>query len=255
MFGGFFANTQSRSSFSFGNALDFDGSNDKVTANDLSIAGASTTGITVSVWLKPDTITSTDNPIIFATASASNNLFGMQIRGSSGNGYMRVFARNGANSVIEFSNALTSTNWSHVFIVYDGTQTTTVERIKMWVNGVEITNKSGFNGGAAASLDTSDLSNFNIGVWPTQTGFPLVYYLGLMDELAIWTDHVGTATDALNLYNSGNGALASDVIASPERYYRLDGSGADTTAIDSSGNGNTGTLNGFTLPPDYWVTH
>jgi hypothetical protein len=241
--------------FSFGNALDFDGNNDRITANDLAIAGASTTGITASVWLKPDTITSTDNPIVFATAASSNNLFGLQIRGSSGNGYMRVFARNGANTTIEFANALTSTNWSHVFIVYDGTQSTTINRVKMWVNGVSVPASTGYNGDAPSSLDTSDLSNFNIGVWPSQTGFAPVYYLGLMDELAIWTDHVGTATDAVNLYNSGNGALATDVIASPERYYRLDESGTATTTVDASGNGNTGTLLNFTSPPDYWVTH
>ena len=250
---GFFK-SQSQSPFSFGNALDFDGVNDNVTASNVSIAGASTTGVTVSLWMKPDTITTGNNQVVFSTARANNKTFALQKRDSNGAGYLRVLARSSTTNWINFESALTSTNWHHIFLVYDGSQATSDDRVKMWVNGSEITAKTSSTASQPTSIAADCLQDFTAGVWASATTFTKVYYPGLLDEFAIWTDYVGNGTEAASLYNSGNGALATSVIPSPERYYRLDESGSTATATDDSGNGNTGTLNNFTLP-GAWVAH
>lgn len=256
MFGSRFGNNASSSAagFEFGNALDFDGINDNVTANDVSIAGASTTAVTVSLWMKPDSITSGTNQIVFSTANSNTETFGLQKRDGSGTGYMRMFVRDGSSNYVEFQSALSSTNWQHVFIVYDGSQATSDNRVKMWVDSTEITAKTSSVADQPTSISSACLSNFTTGVWASTVSFTKVYYGGILDEFAIWTDYVGNGTEAASLYNSGNGALATDVIASPERYYRLNESGSTATAADDSGNSNTGTLNNFTLP-GAWVAH
>ena len=48
--------------------------------------------------------------------------------------------------------------------------------------------------------------------------------------------------------------LATNVIASPKFYLRLNESGADSIAVDSSGNAINFALNNFTLP-GAWVAH
>ena len=74
-----------------------------------------------------------------------------------------------------------------------------------------------------------------------------------MDEAAVWESSVATQQNVTDLYNSGNGALASDIIASPTAYYRMNESGTDTTATDETGNYN-GTLNNFPTS-GMWVAH
>jgi hypothetical protein len=78
---------------------------------------------------------------------------------------------------------------------------------------------------------------------------------GELDEVAVWTSVAGTGQNAIDLYNNSNGALASSVIPSPNRYYRFNESGADLVAIDSGSDSQNGTLINFTRPPEFWVPH
>lgn len=65
-----------------------------------------------------------------------------------------------------------------------------------------------------------------------------------LNEFAAWDGYVFTQTDITNLYNSGNGELATSVKPSPIRYYRCNQSNGDTLLIDETGN-QDGTLNNF----------
>ena len=75
-----------------------------------------------------------------------------------------------------------------------------------------------------------------------------------MDEIAVWNGVSATAQNAVDLYNSGNGALASSIIPNPTAYWRLNESGTDTIAIDSGGSGSDGTLNNFPTS-GMWIPH
>ena len=75
----------------------------------------------------------------------------------------------------------------------------------------------------------------------------------VLDEASILEGTTASDTQIASLYNSGNGADANAVLGSTSLYYRLNGSGTETTATDSSGNSNTGTLVNFT--GTYWVAH
>jgi len=245
---GFFkASASSPSSFSFGNALLFDGTNDKVTTGNVNIGGSSTTAFTLSWWMKTVSVSAGVIGYPIASGNSSTKRFIVQDRQTQ---ELRINFN--ADSII-FNNATPDTNWHHYFLVYNGTEVNYNDRAKLWRDGVSIGGYSSTSS-VPTSLDTNTLSDFLLGVIPSAAATVLRYFNGQLDEVALWVNHAGTATDAVNLYNSGNGALATDVIASPERYYRLDESGTATTTVDASGNGNTGTLTGFTVP-GYWVTH
>ena len=54
----------------------------------------------------------------------------------------------------------------------------------------------------------------------------------MLDEVAIWNGTGATAQNAADLYNSGNGALASSIIPNPTAYWRFDESGTDIVLTD-----------------------
>jgi hypothetical protein len=75
-----------------------------------------------------------------------------------------------------------------------------------------------------------------------------------MDEFAILKGTGATATNVTDLYNGGVGADFETVMGSSDIYHKLDGTGTDTTSLDSSGNGNDLTLNNFPAS-GMWIDH
>ena len=228
----------------FKRALEFDGTDDYVDCGIINEV-RNTSKLTVSVWVKPVSITSTLYSVVgnysYTPRQAGWNV---SLQGDDIVFWHSTSTTDGGGNLTKFNNCLTAGVWQHIFITYDGTGSV----VKCYVNGVDITNKTQ-TGSIPATL-------------PNNTGSVLMgQFLGLgrwmdgiMDENALWGNVVGTAQNAIDLYNSGNGALASDVIASPTAYWRMDESGTDQTAIDSSGNGNNGTLNNFPSS-GMWVIH
>jgi len=94
------------------------------------------------------------------------------------------------------------------------------------------------------SININTLGTFNGGSF---------YFNNKLDEIAIWVGTSATSQNAIDLYNGGNGALASSVIASPTAYWRMNGTSGDSTAIDEQGTYN-GTLNNFNTAT-CWVAH
>jgi hypothetical protein len=209
--------------FDFGNALQFDGVNDYVSCSNIAL----TTISTLSFWFN------------ISDADRDGTIFG---NSADGNTAYRILSstqiRLGYVTASDFTvSAIVTGTWYHCLIAIGATTT------RLYLNGVEST-----TGALANKLITIN----QLGKYHLTSG--ILQLNGLLDEVAIWNGtHEGTLTDAQNLYNSGNGALASDVIASPTVYWRMNESGTDTTAVDSSGNGNNGTLNNFS--GTYWVAH
>jgi len=77
---------------------------------------------------------------------------------------------------------------------------------------------------------------------------------GKLDEMACW-DGVGTLQNAIDLFNAGLGADAESIIPNAIWHYHFDQSGNDTIAVDSSINGNDGTLTNFDFTTSPWTDH
>ena len=82
----------------------------------------------------------------------------------------------------------------------------------------------------------------------TQGQYP---YKGLADEWAFKIGTGATQSDVDAIWNSGNGAAFDTVIASPDQYLKFNEATSYTgsTVADSSGNGNSMTMNNFTGTP------
>jgi hypothetical protein len=226
--------------FDFGNSLKFDGTNDSVTTG--GSIGNNATKLTFSFWAKrPSNGVNTN----IGSLTASNN--GWWFNWYTDNN-MYISFRNSSTNSAYVSNTVNVGEWVHILVVYDGTEAASNDRCSMYVNGVE--QSLIFSGTQPTSLSSTAGDNFELG--SLGGGF---FAPGEMDEVAVWAGVAGTGQNALDLYNNSNGALASSVIPSPNRYYRLNESGADLVAIDSGIDSQNGTLINFTRPPEFWVPH
>jgi len=214
--------------FQFGNALSFDGVNDDVTFTSSVDKPALTSGFSFSMWVRFDS--ALGNEWILGSSVAANTWF----RIDSSLVLFRSRATGAATTVWSVP-AFSTGTWYHVAVSLVNTVN------ELWVNGTKYT-------GDTDNYDNETLSFDKIGVAGGSS-----YGQFVIDELAMKSGAGLTQQDVDDLYNGGLGQFATDVITNPDIYYRLNGSGTDTTAIDDSGNSNTGTLNNFT--GTYWVAH
>lgn len=205
--------------FEFGNALDFDGVNDNVSFTQIYSSG----GFTLSFWVK------LEEAIVYAIGYNIGNRY-VRIRTT---GEVRLNDDLSTGRIWNFG-ALSTGVWYHLVITTDGSLNG-----RCFLNGVE---------SPTGTITANEILVDNFGDRAT-----LDYANMVLDEVAYWNAHYCTPSEAAALYNSGSGEYAYNVIPSPNRYYRLNGSGTDTVAIDSGSDGENGTLNNFT--GTYWVTH
>lgn len=207
------------SGFSFGNCLLFDGVDDRV---DWTTTLVTSGDWTASFWCKFNAFGS---DYIMYGSGGSN----IQLRGAS---QIRV-RRPSANMTFNFPTMSTGIWYHFMFAEVSGT-------LRGYRNGVEST-----SGGS--SMASENMTFFR---WSSSSnGLD-----GYLDDGAIKLGYGGTITDAVNLYNSGNGADFDAIIGSSNLYHHFDESGTATTAADSSGNGNNGALVNFPSS-GMWVPH
>jgi len=225
-------------------ALDFDGTNDYVAADNVTSYLDSSTGLpfTVSAWAYPDT---TNNEAIWAfnkTGNTDENL-NLLFYGSGGN--TKKFYHHGPTSYVgESEHEFEPGRWHHIVVVVDSSGNG-----KMFVNGEEEdTWSSGTN---------TSVNRFSIGQEYDDTGSdPSDYFDGKIDEVAVWNVAL-SAADVTALYNSGNGLKASansgnyDNSADLIGYWKFN-DGTGSTLTDSTSNSNNGTLNN--MDSSDWVT-
>lgn len=127
----------------FGNvnkAYNFDGLNDVINLPLNSGQIANSSQFTIQYWILPDGTISTSQTVFANWDSEPNVPFGTPVGFISGfngdnsgyniyTGYVNNFGV-GSNSNINFS------NWNHVIIVFDGSQTLVQDRQKVFLNGI-----------------------------------------------------------------------------------------------------------------------
>ena len=212
--------------FSFGNALQFDGVNDFVDFTPVSFTG----NFTINFWVNMNQQGS-QNYGLFGANSVSDNQ-SIWIRPNS---FIRVRINTGLYNLATTFNA---NIWYCITITRSGSDVT------VFRNGLSL---------GTQTVNTNTVIFNSLGRGEQTASNSYVYLDGAMDEISFYDNVVFSLTDHENLYNSGNGALASDVIASPTAYWRMNGTSGDSTAIDEQGTYN-GTLNNFNTAT-CWVAH
>ncbi len=211
------------------NALQFDGSNDMVTATVPSLFSDLTTNdFTMEAWVKPQG--AIFSRIIYAQASTTS--FATMSTGGTNNIYFYV-VENGTTHSIATSATLPSNTWTHVAVVW----TTSSNSVQVYFNGVL---QSGAAGGTS-STGTSGL--LTLGTRPGGAQ----YFPGTIDEVRIWSEArsaceissnyqaqlTGTETNLVTYYNFNDGVA--------------DGTNTGITTLVDLVAANNGTLTNFAL--------
>ncbi len=213
----------------YGNAANFvAASSQSLTVTDASQAGLDAmTSQTISAWVNP---ASTNSGPIMAKESTNGN-------------YSYSLNMNNANIIYNNSNSgsyscgnVTSTGslvpnntWTHVTVTFDGPTRT----VQIYINGVLNISSTYSNTSCTSIANTS--SDFFLG-GGTQNG-AATYYNGKIDEARVYRRAL-SAVEVGQLANFGPG---------PVGYWKFDDNNG-TTSIDSSGNGNNGTLTNISSP-------
>lgn len=213
------------SGFTFGNALQFDGVDDVVTfTQDTNVNDT----YSFSGWFK------------FTSTLAYQTLYGVpnsSCFAQLNNSTVR-WKINGSVKTFTVSTIALNT-WYHIV----GSVTSLSARV--YVNGVEST--------TGAIAVASQAANRNIDRIGQDSAAKDI--TGLIDEFGFWSGYGLTSGDVSTLYNSGSGASVLDVSSGNLWVaFHLNESGTDTTAVDSSVNGNDGTLTNFPAS-GMWVAH
>ena len=220
--------------YDFGNALEFDGTNDGLievnSANRPNILA--NTEFTMSVWLNSQT-------------SLSNGQFWLTDRQNKDYWFFyptQVFLRlNGSSSsqnVWSCSYTTYNGQWAHYMLTRDSSSV-----LNLYQNGV-LQSKT-------TSYDNS--SNFEIKTIAHRYSNGK-FYRGKMDDFVVQSGYCASAQDALDLYNGGAGADPSTILTSPLCWWKFN----ETTGLvasDSGSNGHDMTLINFLNNPYQWVPH
>jgi hypothetical protein len=222
-------------------ALDFDGTNDNVSANGVAseLASSNNLPLSVSAWVYPED--GTKKQLVFGFFKRSNSF----ANGPSvlyGGTDLKFAYYNQTLTAVDTSSTYAINNWHHVVLTI-GSDRDGV----LYVNGSSAaTFSSAFNSGAldmfsiAVDYDETEIS--------ATAGDPAEYFDGKMDEVAVWNDEL-TSAEVTAIYNSGNMLNVSSDSGNYESadnlqgYYRFN-EGSGTSLQDNSSNSNTSTING-----------
>lgn len=117
--------------------VDFDGYDDyiKIYGSDILPSGSSAR--TIEAWIFPTS--TTHRSVIFSYgADTDNTLLSFELNGwqTADNGKLIIRTRNNA---LKTTNSVSLNMWSHVMLVFDGTNTTLGTATKIYINGIEET--------------------------------------------------------------------------------------------------------------------
>ena len=221
----------------YGNALSFNGTTSYVDLGNpasLKLTGS----MTWSAWIYATANPADDGQIV----AKSGDTGGWQLKTSPDTGSHTFgvgVSVDGTNQVQRYSNTIRALNtWYHVAGVYNAAART----LDIYVNGVL---DNGVLRGAVPAAQYDPAQNVNIG--RRSGGY---YFNGTIDEVRIYN----RALSVSEIQSDMNTPVGATTLSAPPPVVGLVAAygfneGSGTTVADSSGNGNTGTINGAT-----WTT-
>ena len=223
-----FATKDSGAVFS-GSALDFNGSNSKVTIQNSPSLSVSGNKITIEAWVNPELFKSETwqgSVVLKDYGGGAGRDYGYGLR-CGGQGQFDVVLGSGNWQELKSpQNSISLNVWTHIAATFNGTN------IKLYVNGEEVAARR-----ASFSIVTNS-NNVQIGDSP---GFSGRVFNGKIDEVRIWN----IARTEEEIKNSMNLSLGSGILDSESSglvgYWSMD-EGIDQQVSDKSYFGNDGLL-------------
>jgi len=206
-----------------GGGIQLDGVDQYISTPSISASNPAT--ITVAAWFKADTWGDEDSGCIICinNGGGSDNIQIRLLNDSGQQGLRTFFRGSGDGGQANVHNAVTLGQWHHVAVTYDAGGT----RIPlMYIDGLPVSTYD-LTGAATGGHGFTTL-NAHIGA----DAVPNRFFDGIIDDARVY-NRVLTDDEVLALYKSNS--LAG--------HWKLDET-TGTTAADSSGNGNDGTVNG-----------
>ena len=215
----------------FGGGMNFDGVNDYVNVgSSINIANSS---FSISAWARKTSNGTSDWIFAHGTDALNNGLhFGFR----STNVFTFAFFTNDLDTIATY----TDSNWHFWTATYNATSNLR----KIYRDGVEVASDT-----ASADFQGSGLAYIGERPFSTSGAFP-----GSIDDVRIYNRAL-SATEVSALYRSGSARFASSQTLTQGTtlanglvgHWTFDGSKTtNTTALDSSGQNNTGTFTNFT---------
>ena len=222
-------------------ALDFDGTNDSVSANGVAaeLDSSSSLPLSVSAWVYPED--GTKEQLVFGFFKYNAFANGPSVWYGAAD--LKFSYYDQTPTADNSSSTYAINNWHHVVLTI-GSDRDGV----LYVNGSSAaTFSSAFNSGGLDMFSIAmDYDDDGDGSATSASK----YFDGKIDEVAVWNDEL-TSAEVTAIYNSGNmlnvssdsGNYAS--AANLKGYYRFN-EGSGTSLQDNSSNSNTGTITGAT---------
>ncbi|OOZ42720.1 LamG domain-containing protein [Solemya elarraichensis gill symbiont] len=212
------------------NALDFDGTNDylEVAYADGNAYDFGFSLFTVEFWIRPESDTSNDNPLL---AVISSTLDGLLISSNTTNGIsveVRLGLGAGDVATLAYATDLADGHWHHVAVVRD-----TGNAFRLYVDG-DLKDSDTLSP-SDTSIDIVDYpARIGVSTHPGTGALGSVYYEGRLDELRVWWE----ARTQTEIQNNMYGRL-SGVESNLEVYYNFNQGVANepnviSTVLDSA---------------------
>lgn len=202
-------------------SLDFNGTDEYVTVDGVG-GDMDTDKGTISLWVKIDTTSATRT--MFQARADSNNYITLFYHAGSNEGRFTYRAA-GTTDTVNFTDAIENDGkWHNIVATWD----TTADEIKIYLDGT-LKDTTGSLGTWSGSISVADIAQDTTGN---------KYFLGNITEVSVFTRVVPIG----ELYIANQQPINLTGSTGLVGYWKFD-EGSGTSAADSSGTANTGTLN------------
>ncbi|MEM6810912.1 MAG: LamG domain-containing protein [Pseudomonadota bacterium] len=214
-------------------ALNFDGSNDYVDVGSPSVLDNIRSDYTICAWINPASF-GQGNLGRIVSKHDSGDEEGIELFIAGGNDNIRIFHDNDSGGTQGSSNndVIVLNVWQHICVAHFDD----INSVTIYHNGSDVTDDNNIQ-----DIVSHDSTNLNIG---NKSDTSNREFDGSIDDVRIYGRAL-SASEILELYEL-RGTLGTGLVG----YWRLDET-SGTTAIDSSGNNNNGTMeNGMNASND-----
>ena len=229
--------------FSFGNALHFDGTNDRVDTlvDNFGVSNK----LSLMFWCKYDNTSALAKYMIAVKNDAFSQ--GYFVLSNESAGRLSFYVASAFRRITLAS----PTDWNFIEIYYDGTQAVVADRVIMKVNNSVASQTIGIAMPATIPPVTTTVKTINFGCYRTNAGGYAGFYDGRLDEVAFY--NTVNEQNGIDMYNSGNGATPPTT--GRIGYYKFNSVSPSTTVTDEDGT-NSGTLVNSNFDADSgWEAH
>lgn len=222
----------------FGSAGKFNGTDNYGYITDLNNAIDGVGAMTIETWIYPPTLT--DWLAIGRKGYTDNDRWELSLGGSGYGGSDDIWFRmengsTGDNGAYSTDNSVSAAAWTHVAVVYDGTQASNSDRIKIYTNGILRTTTT------VGTIPTTTDANAD---FLEIAKVPGSLWSGSLDDFRIY-NYARTPKQVVEDMNAGHPAGGSP-ISSAVGHWKFDdcyfAAGVYVIAQDSTGNDNDLTL-------------